>query len=142
MGGMTCGDMEEFFRQSFEDLLRLRRLKSGEYSEESDALSNFRRNAKDLGVEMETVWRVYAHKHWDALSLYLRDVQQGTTRERSEPIEGRIDDLLVYLLLLKAILREREGGTDRRRAANAVSRPPADGGLPGGGDSLLGPRGA
>lgn len=39
---------------------------------------------------------------------YIRDVQTGTKRERLESIEGRIDDLIVYLLLFKGMVKERD----------------------------------
>jgi hypothetical protein len=56
---------------------------------------------------METVWAVYAGKHWDAIQQFIKDQRNGKERERLEPIEGRVDDLLVYLLLFKAMLQER-----------------------------------
>jgi hypothetical protein len=61
---------------------------------------------------MEVVWRIYAGKHWDALSQYIRDIGNGTRRVLSEPIESRIDDLIVYLCLFKAMLRERACRTE------------------------------
>jgi hypothetical protein len=133
--------MEAFFSHTFTDLLKLRRRKASEYSDPDDALSNFRKNATEIGVEMETIWRIYARKHFDAVMLYLRDLQVGSTRVRSEPVEGRIDDLLVYLILLRAMLRERQDG-ERQRAEEAVPGEPSDGGLSGGGDALHRPRGA
>lgn len=82
----------------------LEQTKGGEYATDRDRLHNFRHNAEDCGVPMEIIWRVYAGKHWDAISSYIRDIVTGTKRPRSEPIEGRIDDLIVYLILLKAII--------------------------------------
>ena len=58
---------------------------------------------------METIWRVYAAKHWDAVGQYIRDLQSGKERLRDEPITGRIHDLIVYLLLFKAMVEERQG---------------------------------
>jgi hypothetical protein len=81
--------------------------KGGEYAVAGDRLDNFRRGARDLDLSMEQVWRVYAGKHWDAITTYVRDMQTGTNRERSESITGRVDDLIVYLMLFKAILFER-----------------------------------
>jgi hypothetical protein len=81
--------------------------KGGEYSGDFDRLANFRRNAMDCGLLQEQIWRVYAAKHWDAIGQYIRDLGTNTTRPRSEPISGRVDDLLVYLLLFKAMLDER-----------------------------------
>lgn len=85
----------------------LSRLKGGEYAGDKDRLANFRRNAEALGLEMETVWAVYAAKHWDAVMQYVKDCAKKTNRIRSEPIEGRVDDLIVYLLLFKLIIRDQ-----------------------------------
>ena len=89
-------------------------LKGGEYAGDEDCLANFRRNGKDLDLPMETVWRVYAAKHWDAVGQYIRDLQDGTARKRLESIEGRADDLIVYLLLFKAMIRERTDAVNPR----------------------------
>jgi len=82
--------------------------KGGEYSGDFDRLANFRRNAERLGLSMEHVWAVYSAKHWDAIMQFVQDLSTGKTRPRSEPIQGRVDDLIVYLLLFKAMLSERD----------------------------------
>lgn len=82
--------------------------KGAEYSGDVDRLDNFRRQGAELGLPMEVIWGVYSQKHWDAVRTYIKDLNQGKTRPRSEPISGRVDDLLVYLLLFKAMLEERE----------------------------------
>lgn len=84
-------------------------LKGGEYAGDEDRLANFRRNGKALGVPMELIWAVYCNKHLDAIMQYIKDLVAGTARSRAEPIQGRIDDAIVYLILLKAILDERGG---------------------------------
>ena len=86
---------------------KLSELKGGEYAGDVDRLANFRRNATNLGLNMEDVWAVYAGKHWDAIQQYVRDLREGKKRERLESIEGRMDDLIVYLILAKAMHRER-----------------------------------
>lgn len=90
--------------KTIKNIRLLEATKGGEYATDLDRLHNFRHNAEDCGTNMELIWRVYAGKHWDAISSYIRDLLLGKTRERSEPIEGRIDDLIVYLILLKAII--------------------------------------
>jgi hypothetical protein len=82
-------------------------LKGGEYAGDVDRLANFRRNAANLDVPMETVWAVYAAKHWDAINQYVKDVASGKVRPRSEGISGRADDLIVYLILFKAMCDEK-----------------------------------
>jgi hypothetical protein len=98
---------------TFAKMRELSRLKGGEYAAAHDRLDNFRRNGLDCGVTMETCWRIYAGKHWDAISTYVRDLQTGTHRERLETIDGRVDDLMVYLMLFKCMIieRTRTGGT-------------------------------
>jgi len=115
---MTNVEVEELIKDTFDRILHLREVKAAEYSEDGDALSNFRRNGEDMGLPMEVVWRVYAGKHWDALSQHVRDIGNGTRRVLSEPIESRIDDLIVYLCLFKAMLRER----DAKRAPATAAR--------------------
>lgn len=102
-------NFEEYNRivdETWNKVHQLSHLKGGEYAGDKDRLANFRRNAEALGLSMETVWAVYAAKHWDAIMQYVKDTATHTNRVRSEPIEGRIDDLIVYLLLFKAIIRE------------------------------------
>lgn len=87
---------------------QLSKLKGGEYAGDSDRLANFRRNAQALGLSMEQVWAVYASKHWDSIQQYVKDIATGTKRERMESLAGRADDLIVYLILFKAILEEKD----------------------------------
>lgn len=89
------------------DITRLQKVKGGEYAGDVDQLSNFRRNGKNLGLAMEQIWAVYAGKHWDAISQYVKDIGEGKTRERMESISGRADDLIVYLMLFKAMVDEK-----------------------------------
>jgi hypothetical protein len=73
------------------------------YSGTEDKLGNFKRVGKFLNLTPEQVWAVYFHKHLDALSAFLR----GEYKD-SEPIKGRIQDLINYLFLLAGILKEQE----------------------------------
>lgn len=91
-------------------LKKLGQLKGGEYAGDDDRLANFRRNAEALGVPMETVWAVYAAKHIDAVMQFVKDLQTGKTRERLEPLSSRLDDIIVYCILFKAMLEERDHG--------------------------------
>lgn len=81
--------------------------KGGEYAGDVDRLANFRRNAKNLDLNMEDIWSVYAAKHWDAIQQYVKDLRSGKKRERLESISGRAHDLIVYLILFLAMVEER-----------------------------------
>lgn len=96
--------------ETVQTIQALAKVKGGEYSGDSDRLANFRRLAAEQQLPMETIWRVYAGKHWDSLNTYIMDLRGETSRPRSEPIAGRAHDLLVYLLLFLAMLEEREAG--------------------------------
>lgn len=94
------------------NLKKLGELKGGEYAGDNDRLANFRRNAEKLGLNKESVWAVYCGKHLDAIFQYILDLNTGKTRTRLEPLSGRVDDVIVYMLLFKAMLDE--DGVDRK----------------------------
>lgn len=77
--------------------------KGVEYADKSDRLANFKRIAHSLGVDPKVVLWVYATKHFDSISHYIRE---GKTL--SESIDGRILDLRVYLSLLLALINEQK----------------------------------
>lgn len=99
---------DKLVEETFHKITELGVKKGGEYAGDEDRLANFRRNGSAIGVPMEVVWRIYAGKHWDAISQYVSDCVSGKKRERMEPLSGRVDDLIVYLLLFKAMLAEAE----------------------------------
>lgn len=102
----------ELVNLTFKVITELAEKKGGEYAGDSDRLANFRRNGQRLDLPMETVWAVYAAKHWDAIMQYIQDERLGKDRVRMESIVGRVDDLIVYLLLFKAMLDE---GAEQRK---------------------------
>lgn len=109
-GGKTW---RQILDETSKSIAKLCKTKGDEYkASDDDQLANFRRRAarfKDMPPEL--VWAIYAGKHWDAIETYIDDLQTGFQRQRSEPIEGRIDDLIVYLILLKAMCAERPVAT-------------------------------
>lgn len=102
--------------QTHDMVMKLSTLKGGEYAGDNDRLLNFRRNAEALGLANEQVWAVYAAKHWDAIMQYVKDIGTGKQRTRMESIEGRADDLIVYLMLFKAMVQERNSDNVQKPA--------------------------
>ena len=100
-------DFSRLLADTIDQLSSLSKLKGGEYCHGDDRLDNFRRNAAALGLPMEVIWSVYYAKHHDAVMTFCRDLQSGKARTRLEPIAGRVDDMIVYLILFKAMLVER-----------------------------------
>lgn len=91
--------------------------KAAEYTKESDdRLANFKNISKSTGVSPLAVWLVYAQKHFDAITNFVR-----TGKEKSEEsIEGRIDDLQNYLDLLRGLVWEKKNGEEESPICNDV----------------------
>lgn len=104
---MNEAQFKFLFDKTVEDLRVLGGVKGGEYAKDQDRLHNFTNNAEQLGLSPYDVWAVYAGKHWDAIRNWIIDERTNTTRTRSEPIEGRVKDLIMYGFLLLAIIQER-----------------------------------
>lgn len=93
----------EIIDRTFISIRQLNATKGKDYAGDDDALANFKRAAENLGLSPTEVWGVYASKHWDAIMSFIKNGGQL----ESEPIEGRIDDLMVYLLLFKGLVQEQ-----------------------------------
>lgn len=108
---------QDRFRQVVENtLIRTADLlvkKGEEYAGTEDRLSNFKRGAALTGATPEQVLFVYMSKHYDSLATYIRKTAAGQAPALSEPIEGRVDDLINYCLLLQALFAERDSETAR-----------------------------
>lgn len=95
-------DKREFRRlldQTHQTLVQLTSSKGEEYSRDTDQLANFKRQAEELNATPEKILMVYLNKHLDAIKSFVK-----TGKLYSEPIEGRIDDAILYLILLKGIV--------------------------------------
>lgn len=102
---------EEFDKLVSETLAEIRQLlvvKGGEYAGSEDRLANFKRGAALTGATSLQVLFIYMSKHYDAVATFVRDDAAGVLRPRSESIEGRLDDLMNYCLLAKALVREMD----------------------------------
>lgn len=100
---MTRDEFTKLMNETFAEIKELHESKGREYAGDEDSLDNFKRHAKNLGLKPEHIWAVYASKHFDAIISYVRN---GGVLS-NESIEGRIDDLILYALLLKGIVKEK-----------------------------------
>ena len=91
----------ELMEKTFDRLRELNSTKGVEYSGHEDVLSDFREVARAIGISPEQALMTYATKHWRAINHY---AQEGATL--SEPIEGRIHDLQLYMQLLLAMVED------------------------------------
>lgn len=84
--------------------------KGEEYAGSADRLANFKRGAGLTGSTPMQVLLVYMSKHYDSIATFIRKDAQGLEQQLSEPISGRIDDMINYLFLLQALVVETEAG--------------------------------
>lgn len=105
---MKGEEFRERAREAFDAIMQLHEVKGRDYSGEDECFSNFRRHAAELGLEPQQIWAVYASKHWDAVMTYVREGQNDHYKP-SEPIAGRIDDLILYLFMLREMEAEAGG---------------------------------
>lgn len=93
--------MQEIFRG---EILGLRDAGQKEYAHEGQsAFANFERIGEDVGVDPKLVLWIFAMKHRDGISAYLKG-----HRSQREDVRGRINDLIVYLFLLRGMIEEEE----------------------------------
>ncbi len=95
-------EVEEFFKERFSRIMALREAGQKEYAHDrGNAYGNFERIASDLQLDRKQILWVYAMKHRDGIAAYLK----GHTSQR-EDVQGRIQDLIVYLFLLWAMIED------------------------------------
>lgn len=108
----------EYMREVFEhEIMTLRKAGQEEYAHDGNsAFANFERTAADLGLDREMVLWVFAMKHRDGIAAYLK----GHKSQR-EDVRGRINDLIVYLFLLRGMLDEHKVISDASQLARDIS---------------------
>ncbi len=110
---------EHMEKRLWPKLVALRKAGQQEYAGGERAFGNFERLAARTGAARETVLWIYLTKHLDGVEAWLK----GHKSQR-EPVQGRIEDAIVYLILLHAMAEEE------LQAALPVAQPatlPADG---------------
>ena len=100
---MNRETFNKLLEDQFDHIRQLSNSKGEEYAGSDDVLADFREVGKALGISPEVALLCYQSKHWRAINSY---VQTGEVR--SEPIEGRLQDLILYSLLLIAMDRDKQ----------------------------------
>ncbi len=91
---------DEFIRDTF-SLSDNKRIEYTEGNQDDNVLWNFENIAHLVNIEPLQVLSVYYQKHSSSINNYFKD-----GKEYSEPIEGRIQDMINYLILMVAMLRK------------------------------------
>lgn len=104
---ITREQFQKIVYGTFESINKLNESKGEEYTGSQgvgNVHANFDRLSAKLNIIPEKVLWVYLTKHLDGIENYINELQATTRRKLSEPIEGRIDDAILYLLLAKAMV--------------------------------------
>lgn len=105
MTNPTTKDMAVLVQRERRELDVLLTAGQREYAHDGEnVLANFDRRAKELNVAPETVLAIFAGKHWDGIAAWIKG-----HRSQREDVRGRINDLHVYLTLLRAIVERYDG---------------------------------
>jgi len=101
---MTREQMAKVMDDVFRECGGLRKAGQKEYAHrDENAFANFERVGERLGLKREQVLLVYAEKHLDGIHSYVK----GHKSQR-EDVRGRINDMVVYLCLLRGMVEENE----------------------------------
>jgi hypothetical protein len=99
---MTYEDFLELQEKTFEKVRALRETKGREYAHDADTLADFKEVAEAAGVTPLQCWLVYVEKHQRAIATAVRE----GGRVKSESLEDRITDVIVYHLLLLGLIQD------------------------------------
>lgn len=100
---MDRAAFQAMMKEDFDTIVGINTVKGHDYAGDEDALANFKETAKATGITPEQAWSVFATKHWSAIMTFVREGDVA-----SEPIEGRIHDVILYSFLLLGLIREKE----------------------------------
>lgn len=118
---MTYEEQAKIEERVFALVRELRETKGKEYAPEDDTFADFKEVAAESGVAPLQCWAVYVKKHQRAIDAYIRE---GTVK--SEAIEGRIIDVIVYHMMLLGLIEDLTPGPMARLFVNRVEEVRAD----------------
>lgn len=99
---MTNVELAIVMGKVFEECCTLREAGQKEYAhKDTNAFTNFERVSERLGISREHVLLVYMEKHMDGIHSYVKG-----HRSQRESVTGRINDVIVYLVLLRGMVEE------------------------------------
>jgi hypothetical protein len=98
---MNRTDFTALLDRTFEAVRTINGSKGMEYADSEEALANFYRRAEEFDLDPKTVAGIFLGKHLDAIKAFIK-----TGSVRSEPIEGRVHDAILYLVLLLGLVED------------------------------------
>lgn len=97
-------DYHSAYLSILDECQALREAGQKEYAhDESNAFGNFERTGSELFLVREKVLWIFLKKHLDGILAYING-----HRSQREDVRGRINDSIVYLILLRAMVEDDE----------------------------------
>ena len=108
---MNSKQMYALLAETHDRMKQLSMSKGEEYTGGGDKnrLQNFLSAGERLGLDPTVVLFIAMDKHFQSIATYVKERQAGKVRDLAEPIESRIDDFILYGILLKGLIREMDG---------------------------------
>jgi hypothetical protein len=97
---MNRNELNKIFEETVQECRDILFSKNMEYSKNENSLENFDSGAKIAEISVLKVWYIYFHKHLNSLETYIREGEVFS----NESIEGRIYDIINYLIILRALI--------------------------------------
>jgi hypothetical protein len=101
---MTFQQFEELQESIFNEIRSMSESKGREYANGEDRFLNFKEIGSSLALDPKSVLWVYVTKHIRSVESFLKS---GKTFS-NETIEGRILDIIVYMMLLRGLLKDED----------------------------------
>jgi hypothetical protein len=102
---MTNLEFYSLMDRLFQDAKAIAKSKGEDYTRGSeDALANFKEGGKDIDIDPIKVCWIFMNKHYQAITNYVKTNGQS----ESEPISERIKDAINYLVLMQALITEKQ----------------------------------
>jgi hypothetical protein len=109
---MNRGELVKLAEETFETCKSLLAGKGAEYSKDNNVFSVFEKCGDDLDVSPLIPIKLFMDKHYSSITSYVKKVVNGAdidklNSELSEPIDGRIQDMINYLIILEAYIKSQ-----------------------------------
>lgn len=100
---MIRSQLQDLMAQVFDEIRLINNTKGVEYATDRDALQNFK-DGTEWGITAKQNLMVAMNKHFRSIQAFVKN-----DKVLSEPIEQRLNDLILYAILLRALVAEECG---------------------------------
>jgi hypothetical protein len=94
---MTHAALLAYMGRTFSEILEMKEEKGKAYATPEDAFTSLKNVAVEVGLTHERTLFTFMSKHWDVIRSFC------VYHNRPSDLEERIDDMIIYLVLLRAL---------------------------------------